>query len=85
MAKWNESPRVTENLGDCRKRSYRIAPDFGLAARRDGGSIAGYAAVGATPKPGQKTSKQVFSLTEIALSQSGGLVAPRNSFPWATL
>jgi len=52
--------------GDCRKRSYRIAPDFGLAARRASSSIAGYVAVGATPRPSQKTSKQVFSLTEIA-------------------
>jgi len=45
-------------LSDCRKRRYRIAPDFGLAARRNNSGIAGYGAAGATPKPSQKTSKQ---------------------------
>ena len=57
-----------DDLGDCRKIRYRIAPNFCLASRRDNSYISRYAPAGATPKPGKKTSKMVFSLTEIALS-----------------
>jgi len=37
-----------------------------LASRRDSRRIASYVTAGATPKPNKKTSKMVFSLTEIA-------------------
>jgi hypothetical protein len=80
------------SLGDCRKRSYRIAPDCCLASRRGSRRIASYVTADATPKPDEKTSKMVFSLTEIALvhgaeSQKSASVAihlptpPRRSPP----
>jgi hypothetical protein len=55
---------LTSILGDCRKRIYRVAPDFWLASRRDGGRIASDVTAVVTPKP--STSKGVCSLTEIA-------------------
>jgi hypothetical protein len=58
-----------DNLGDCRDRICRIAPDCCLTSRRDGGRIASYVTVVVTTKPSQKTGNMLCSLTEIALDK----------------
>jgi hypothetical protein len=54
-----------------------IAPDFRPPARRGKGHIAGYVTLCATPQAGEKTSKMVILLREIALARNHATITER--------